>query len=134
VSFHEDVRATLRASSFLLSGGGVLGPIEYQSPNRTEDLSKPDEVITIGKTTYQEIDNHQWGEGPLTFQMNNLFGPYRAKFVLRQLIGLTSVKRITGGFIAKQVVPVATLFPDSAGQALVFWTVRIWKDPSELSH
>jgi hypothetical protein len=130
-NFHEDVKATLDASSFFLSGGGTLGPIEYQSPNRTKDLSTSDEVIVIGKTSYLELgktgygelSRAQWGEGPLTSELNNLFGPRSVKFVLQQLIRLKSVKRVAGGFVARQVVSAAHISPGAPGQALIFWSV-----------
>jgi hypothetical protein len=124
-TFYNDVKATLDAPSFLLFEGGIVGAIEYQAPNRTMDLSKPDEVIVIGKTSYQKIDSTQWGEGPLTPEIDNLFGPHSVRFALRQLIGLKGVKRTAGGFIARQVVAAATFSPGSDGQALVLWTVGI---------
>jgi hypothetical protein len=128
-TFRDDVKATLNAPNFIFGGIGTLGPIEYQSPNRTKDLSKLATVIVIGRTSYQELSGYknsvtQWGEGSLTSEINKLFGPVRVKFALREFLNLTSVRRVSGGFVAKQIVPAADISPGTPGQALIFWSVK----------
>lgn len=118
-TFHEEVKATLDAPSFLFGGLGSVGPIEYQSPDRTKDVGLI-RFVVIGNTTYQELNGYKntvtrWGEYPLTLQQNKLYGPVRVKFVLRQLLGLKSVRRDSGGFVAKEIIPANDISMGTAG-------------------
>jgi hypothetical protein len=127
-AFHAAVETTLEAPSYLYGGDASLGPIEYWSPNRTSDLSSSNRVIVIGRKSYQELSASgnvviQWGEGPLTTQISDLFGPVKVKSLLRDLAEVDSVRRERGGFIAEQIVDANVVSPGSAGQSLIVWTV-----------
>jgi hypothetical protein len=128
-SFLGAVKSTLDAPSFLFHG--LQGAIEYRAPGRTRGLSPFDNDETvIGQMFYVSLGTTNgvvsgWGEEPLTPTINQEFGPEYVKFELTDLLEIKSVHMHNGLFVAEQVVPANAVTLNSAGQALVFWIVKI---------
>ena len=126
--FRSALENTLEARSFQYDESP--GRIDYQAPNRTRALDPLGPSIVIGHTVYVAlgfVNNKvtQWGEGPLTAPLDNVFGLMAVRRDLKDLLGVTSVHRRGDHFYAQQVVAADTVSPGTNGQALIDVTVIV---------
>jgi hypothetical protein len=125
--FHDAVHKTLSASSFREKYAGRI-VVFYQAPNRTDNPS--DGIEVIGHRAYFELSQSasgriQWGEYPLTQDVNRIAGPPSVRDALQCLLETQSVFRTGDGYKAEDVVDADAISPGTAGQALIIDNVIV---------